>query len=101
MSQENNMSEHWKVFALFFQEAMKEKGMNREQLSRNVGVHSSKIKRFFELEFPLKFDIVLRIIHALELNMFFESRDSDTDLNKLFENAMEQLGRRPDKLPKN
>tara|TARA_A100000171_G_C2111354_1_gene135224 strand:+ start:608 stop:946 length:339 start_codon:yes stop_codon:yes gene_type:complete len=97
----NEPSEHWKVFALFFQEAMKDKEMNSSQLAEKIGVHRSTLKRFFDLDFPLKFDVILKIVHALELNLFFESRNSETDLNQLFEKAMTELGRRPDKLPKN
>src|SRR5690606_33351494 len=97
----NPQGEHWKAFALFLEKAMEHKGMNRTQLAEKIGVHSSTIKRFFELEFCVKFDVVLAIIHALELNIFFESRDESAELNKWFEDAMEQLGRRPDRLPKN
>lgn len=96
-----NKGEHWKAFALFFRNAMKAKGMNQSQLADKVGVHRSTLKRFFELEFPLKFDVVLAIVHALELNMFFESRDDSAEMNKWFEDAMEELGRRPDRLPRN
>ena len=80
---------------------MKAKGMNRTQLAEAIGVHKSTIKRFFELEFCVKFDVVLAMIHALEMNIFFESRDESAQINKWFEDAMDQLGRRPDKLPKN
>jgi hypothetical protein len=80
---------------------MKHQGMNRSQLAEAVNVHPSTIKRFFELEFCLKFDVVLAIIKELQLNIFFESRDDSAQLNQWFEQAMEQLGRRPDKLPKN
>ncbi len=101
MNNENTQGEYWKVLALFFENAMKAKGMNRTQLAEQVGVHSSTIKRFFELEFCLKFDVVLDIVRALELNIFFETREESAEMNKWFEDAMEQLGRRPDKLPKN
>ena len=93
--------EHWKLLALFLENAMLGKGMNRTQLGEKVGVHSSTIKRFFELDFCLKFDTVLAIAKELELNIFFETRDESAEISKWFEDAMEQLGRRPDKLPKN
>jgi len=93
--------EHWKLLALFLENAMLGKGMNRTQLGEKVGVHSSTIKRFFELDFCLKFDTVLAIAKELELNIFFETRDQSAEISKWFEDAMEQLGRRPDKLPKN
>lgn len=93
--------EHCKVLALFFKEVMEARQMSQSQLAEKVGIHRSTIKRFFDLEFCLRFDLVIKIVQALELNMFFETRDSKTDLNIAFEKAMEQLGRRPDKLSKN
>lgn len=96
-----DFSSHWKLFALFFKNAMEAKGYNVSQLAEKIGVHRSTLKRFFDLEFPLKFDTILALIHALELNIFFETRDESAEINKWFEDAMEQLGRRPDKLPKN
>ena len=101
MRDQYNKSEGWKVFALYFKNAMKAKGMNQSQLAEKVGVHRSTLKRFFELDFCLKFDVILAIVQALDLNVFFESRDQSAEMNKWFEDAMEELGRRPDKLPKN
>ncbi|MBK5213380.1 MAG: helix-turn-helix transcriptional regulator [Flavobacteriaceae bacterium] len=101
MSNKTPQGEHWKAFALFLEKAMNAQGMNRTQLAEKVGVHSSTIKRFFELEFCVKFDVVLKMVHALQLNIFFESQDESAELNKWFEDAMDQLGRRPDKLSKN
>jgi DNA-binding phage protein len=76
MNVENiNKGEHWKAFALFLENAMKAQGMNRTQLAEKIGVHSSTIKRFFELEFCVKFDVVLAIVHALELKIFFEDQN--------------------------
>ncbi len=101
MTNQNTQGEHWKAFALFLENAMTAKGMNRTQLASKIGVHRSTIKRFFDLDFCLKFDDVLKIIQALELNIFFETKDESAEISKWFEDAMEDLGRRPDKLPKN
>lgn len=81
MADKNQPSEHWKVFALFFKEITENKGWSNSQLANKVGVHRSTINRFFDLDFPLKFDVILKIAQALELNIFFESRNSETDLN--------------------
>lgn len=35
------------------------------------------------------------------VNFFFEDKEGKTELNVAFERAMEQLGRRPDKLGRN
>ena len=68
--------EQWKLLALFLENAMKHKGMNRTQLGEKVGVHSSTIKRFFELDFCLKFDTVLAIAKELDLDIYFKSKKS-------------------------
>jgi len=43
----------------------------------------------------------LAIAGAIEVNFFFQDREDKTELNVMFEKAMTELGRRPDKLPKN
>jgi len=55
----------------------------------------------FQLKYCPSLQNWLKILKAVEVNIFFEDRESKTDLNKLFESAMVELGRRPDKLPKN
>lgn len=91
----------WEVFALFFKNAMEAKGMKPSQLAAKIGASPSTITRFFDLEFCIRFDYILKIVNALELNIFFETRDESAEINKWFEDAMTELGRRPDKLPKN
>lgn len=44
---------------------------------------------------------MVQVANAIGVNFFFEDRESLSDLNLAFERAMEQLGHRPDKLPKN
>lgn len=80
---------------------MQAKGLKASQLAKQVDLSPSTITRFFNLEFCLKFDAVLKIVHALDLNLFFETRDQSAEMSKWFEDAMDQLGRRPNKLPKN
>ena len=45
----------------------------------------------------------MRIIFeiAIGVNFFFEDKESKVDFNLAMEKSMENLGRRPDKLPKN
>lgn len=80
---------------------MKQKGWTDQVLADKIGVHRSTLNRFFNLEFCLRFDYVLKIIHGLDLNMFLKTQDDESEMNKAFEKAMEELGRRQDKLPKN
>src|SRR5690554_6715456 len=95
------MGEHWKVFARLLKHTAESKNISIAVLAEGADMSRSTIYRFFNLEFCLRFDYVLRIIKALELNIFIESRDSDTELNKLFEKAMDDIGQRSDNLPKN
>jgi len=101
MNNQNTQGEQWKLFALLFKNAMEAKGLNNNSLSELVGCSRSTLARFFNLEFCLRFDLVLKIIKELELNIFFETREQSQDLNKWFEDAMNELGRRPDRLLKN
>lgn len=102
MKTENQESQpHWKVFILLAKNIAAEKNISNYEIAEKTGYAESTIGRIFKLEFCPKLQIFLDILRVLEVNIFFESRDSDTDLNLMFEKAMEDLGRRPDKLPKN
>lgn len=82
MKKENTTGEHWKVFALFFKNAMESKGMNQSQLVKEINknrasdvkAHRSTIKRFFDLESCAKFDTVLEVSEALGLNIEFKKK---------------------------
>lgn len=101
MIKENYRDEHWQVLVLFLKEVAKTKGYTYDYLAKNCGVSKSTISRVFDLQFAPKIDLYMKIAQALDLNLFFETKDSTTSLNKEFEAAMEALGRRPGKLPKN
>ena len=64
-------------------------------------MHQSHISRFFGLKYAPNMDTFLKVSKAIKVNFFFEDQEDKTDLNICFEKAMEQLGRRVDKLPKN
>ena len=53
------------------------------------------------MKYAPNIDTFLKVAKAIEVNFFFEDRESKTDLNLAMEKAMEQLGRRVEKLPKN
>lgn len=93
---------HWQTIAILLDKVAQEKGVSRYRLAKETGASESTIKRFFELDFCVKFDLVLEIARALDLKIFFQSEDSDTDLGQIFEKAMEEkIGVRAKKLPKN
>jgi len=97
----NPHPETWKAFVLFLSEIAKSKGITQEMISERTGLHQSNISRMFQLRYCPSLDNWLKIVKAVEVNIFFEDRNSKTDLNILFERAMTELGRRPDRLPKN
>jgi len=101
----NNLNQkhewQWQLFVLILKEAAIIQNISKVEIANKTGYSPSTIGRVFNLEFCPKLQLFLDISRALQLNIFFETRNSETDLNLAFEKAMESLGRRPDKLPKN
>lgn len=93
--------EQWKLFILILREIANEKNISQEQIAEITGYQPSNISRFFSMKYSPTLPVFLKICKAVGVNLFIESKDSDTDFNQLFEKAMTQLGRRPQNLPKN
>lgn len=98
---DNKNPKHWQTLVLFLKYIAKEKNITQQEIADSLKVHRQHIMRFFSLRVEPKLGLFIGVANAIGVNFFFESKDSDTDLNKAFEKAMEELGRRPDKLPKN
>ena len=94
-------NEQWMLLVLLLKEIAEEKGITQNEIAEQTGMIQSAVSRFFSLKFKPTLDTFLQVSKAIKVNFFFEDQESKTDLNKCFENAMEQLGRRVDKLPKN
>ena len=101
MVNNKNQNEQWMLLVLLLKEIAEEKGITQNQIAEQTGMIQSAVSRFFSLKFKPTIDTFLQVSKAIKVNFFFEDQESKTDLNKCFENAMEQLGRRVDKLPKN
>lgn len=91
------MDNQWKILVLLLQQIAEQKGLKQQQIAEKAQMHQSHISRFFALKYAPNMDTFLKVSKAIKVNFFFEDQDSNTDLNL----AMEQLGRRVDKLPKN
>lgn len=91
----------WQLLVLILKNIAEEKGITQQQIADETGLHQSSVARFFQAKFKPGLDVFLEIAKAVNVNFFFEDKESKTDLNLMFEKAMEQLGRRPDKFPKN
>jgi transcriptional regulator with XRE-family HTH domain len=97
----NNMNNHWKVFVLILRDIAQQKNITQEEIANRAGLMQSNVSRFFSLKYCPTMEMFLKIAKALEVNFFFEDRESKTDLTLAFERAMEEMGRRANKLPKN
>ena len=93
----NNNPEHWKVCVLLLKEIAAHKGLTIQAVADRAGLHRSNVSRTFALTYCPTLPMFLKIAQAVGVNFFFEDQDSDTPLNVLFEQAMDQLNRRPDK----
>lgn len=95
------MDNQWKLLVLLLQQIAEQKGLTQQEIAEKAQMHQSHVSRFFALKYAPNMDTFLKVAKAIEVNFFFEDRESKTDLNLAMEKAMEQLGRRVDKLPKN
>lgn len=95
------MDNQWKLLVLLLQQIAEQKGLTQQQIAEKSEMHQSHVSRFFALKYAPNMDTFLKVAKAIEVNFLFEDRESKTDLNLAMEKAMEQLGRRVNKLPKN
>ena len=101
MSNQNNQDQQWKLLVLLLKEIAESKGITQNQIGEIAEMHQSHVSRFFGLKFPPNMNTFLKVAKAINVNFFFEDKDSKADMNVVFEKAMTALGRRPDNLPKN
>lgn len=102
MSQENQANEqHWRLLVLMLKNIAKDKGITQVQIAEATGLQQSNVARLFSLKYCPTLNNFIAIAQAIGVNFFFEDKEGDTDLAKVFEQSMEELGRRPDALHKN
>jgi DNA-binding phage protein len=102
MDKKNQKDEQqWMLLVLLLKEIADSKGITQNQIADQTGLLQSNISRFFSLKYKPTLDTFLQVANAINVNFFFEDKDGQSDLNKSFEKAMIQLGRRPDRLAKN
>ncbi len=99
----NTNEQQWRLLVLLLKELAEQKlGIGYQtRISEITNWKVSNVSRFFSLKYTPRLDSFLIIAKAIKVNFFFEDQENLTDLNMAFERAMESLGRRPDKLPKN
>lgn len=96
-----NQNEQWMLLVLLLKEIADNKGITQKQIAEETGLIQSNVSRFFSLKYKPTLDTFLQVAKAIKVNFFFQDQEEKTDLNDLFERAMESLGRRSSKLPKN
>ena len=102
MSNTNNPNEQpWQLLVFLLDEIRQQKGLTQQEVADASGLIRSNVSRFFSAKYPPTLPIFLAVAKAVGVNFFFEDKEDKTDLTIAFENAMESMGRRPDKLPKN
>lgn len=93
-----NQNEHWMVLVLLLKEIADSKKMTHQQIADDSDLHRSNVTRMFSLNYCPSLENFLKVAKAVKVNFFFEDQENKTDLNVMFENALEQLGRRVEKL---
>lgn len=101
METKNKNESHWQALVLLLKEIAAEKGITQEQIAELTELKQSNVSRVFSLKYSPNLKTFIAIAQAVGVNFYFEDKDGNSDLNQAFERAMGQLGRRPDKLPKN
>ena len=101
MSENKNQNEQWMLLVLLLKQIAEQKELTQEIIAEKAQMHQSHISRFFALKYAPDIDTFLKVSKAIGVNFFFESTESKTNLNLAMEKAMEELGRRVNKLPKN
>lgn len=94
-------NEQWMLLVLLLKEIAEAKGITHEQIAEASGLQRSNVTRTFSLNYCPNLNTFIAIAKALKVNFFFEDQEDKSDLSRVFEKAMEALGRRIDKLPKN
>lgn len=97
----NPNEDSWRVLVLLLRKIAEQKGISQNDIAEKTGLKQSNISRMFALKYPPSMRVFLKVATAIQVNFFFEYREDKTDLNLAFEQAMTELGRRPENLPKN
>ena len=93
--------QQWKLIVSLLHQIAIDSNITNEQIAAETGLHSSNISRMWSLQYSPSIKQFLLVAKACKVNFFFEAQSAKTDLNILMERAMTDLGRSPDKLPKN
>lgn len=100
-SSDEEADRHWQLLVSMLRHIAQDSNISNVAIARETGYNDTNVSRIFNLRYCPSMKVFLNVAKACRVNFFFESKDAKTDLNILMERAMADLGRRPDKLPKN
>lgn len=83
-----------KIFIQLLEEIRLQKSISKYSISKKTNLSEMTIKRTLEMETEPSLSNFLAIAKALGLHFYFESKNSETDLNKCIENAKEKIDRK-------
>lgn len=95
------MKNNWKILLSVVERVLINKGYTHYKIAKESGINQTLIGNWFRFETVPSLKNFLALCELAEVNFFFEAKDSTTDLSKCFNEAMDALGRNPEKLPKN
>lgn len=101
MDDKQSNDQHWKLLVLILRKIAESKGVSQQEIANRTGMLRTNVNRVFQLKYCPTLSTFVDIANAIGVNFFFEDKESKTDLSEIFEAAMTELGRRPDKLTEN
>jgi DNA-binding phage protein len=101
MNEQQSNEQHWKLLVLILRKIAESKKISQQEIADRAGFKRSNISRMFNLQYCPNLRTFISVAKAIDVNFFFEDKEGKTELNKIFEAAMTELGRRPDNLPQN
>ena len=97
----NTNEQQSQLLVLTLRKIAESKGISQQEIADRAGLQRSNVSRMFSLKYKPNLVTFIAIAKAIDVNFFFEDKKGNTDLSLIFEQAMTDLGRRPDKLSKN
>lgn len=98
MDQLTDNGQHWMLLVTMLKKTAEKKGISQQMIVERTGLKKSNLSRMFALQQSPTLRTFLLVARAIGVNFFFDDRDGDTNLTAIFEAAMTELGRRPDKM---
>lgn len=87
-----NNDAQWQVLVLLVRKIAEEKKMTHEQIAEKAGLQRQTVGRIFSLKFSPQLRVFVRVADAVGCRFFLQDRESNSDLNRLMNEAMDELG---------